>query len=195
MPIGVARAVMTSGAAAPSGTPGSSGFVLPSAGDNVNDGGNTAWATPGNITADDGARATCNRSSNGTSQLLRCTFGPSLSGLPAGAHSFTFIFRLQRGYSSTVPPQQIRDNTIRISLDGTAAGMVGDNKADTATNWPLNTDTNKDYGSSADSWNLSLTRAQVTASTFCVMVKCTHTVTGDGNARSDVAWLDVHYLA
>lgn len=133
MPLGAARAVVIRATAS---TPGSTGFVIASAGANVNDGGNTAWTSPGNITAQDAVRATCNRTTNGTSQLLYATF--NLSAIPADATDFKFIVRVRRDYSTVTPPQQIRDSAIRLTLDGST--MVGDNKADTGLDWPQATD-------------------------------------------------------
>lgn len=170
---------------------GSTGLVIASAGANVNDGGNTAWSNPGNITASDNARASCFRSSNGTSQLLYATF--DLSTVPDGATITGVVVRVERSYSSSVPPQQVRDNSLRLTKDGT--NMVGDNKGATSTDWPLNSDANADYGGSSDLWGTTLTAAEVKAAAFGVMLKITLTGATSINARVDAIWMNVHYLS
>lgn len=175
------------------GTPGNTALTIAATGTNVNDGGSTAWATPENITGDDATRATCNRSSNGTSQLLYATF--DLSTVPDGATITGIIVRVQRGYSSGTAPQQVRDHTVRLTTDGTVEGLVGDNKADTALDWPLNSDSNKDYGASDDLWGTALIAAEVKAAAFGVMVKVEHTVSASTNARVDAIWMQVHYTS
>lgn len=180
------------GRAAGGGTPGSTGLVFASAGANVNDGGSTAWATPGNITASDSARASCLRTASGTSQLLRATFSFATGDLvPAGATITGVVVRVERSYSSSAPPQQVRDSALRLTKDGT--NMVGDNLADTTTDWPLNSDANVDYGGAGDLWGTTLTAAEVRAATFGVMLKVAHTGVTSINPRVDAILMNVLY--
>lgn len=168
----------------------STGFLNATAGANVNDGGSTVWSNPGNVTADDSIRANSFRTSAGTSQLLRFTF--NLSAIPDTATIAGVIFRLQRDYGSSAPPSVVRDHTIRLTKDGT--NMVGDNKADTGTNWPFQLDTNVDYGGATDLWGTTLSAAEVKAALFGVMLKVSHVSGTNISARVDAGWLNVHYL-
>lgn len=178
------------------GTPlseGDSGLVIATAGANVNDGGSTAWSNPGNITVSDALWASCFRSSTGTSQLLKATFDFATGDLvPVGATIAGVVVRVRRNYSSSVPPQQIRDHTLRLTKDGT--NMVGDNKGATSTDWPLSSDANVDYGGASDLWGTTLSAAEVRTSTFGVMLKVAHTGTTSLNPRVNAIWMTVHYL-
>lgn len=171
-------------------TEGNTGLLFANAGANVNDGGSTAWTNPGNITAIDGARANCFRSSAGTSQLLRATF--DLSTVPDTSTIVGVLVRLHRDYSSSAPPATIRDHTIRLTKDGT--NMVGDNKADTATDWIINTGTTVDYGGATDLWGTTLTPAEVKAATFGAMIKVSFANLTNGNARVEAVRITVYYL-
>lgn len=171
------------------GIPGSTGFVGASAGANVNDGGSTAWTNPGNILLSDNVRATCNRSSTGTSQLLYATF--DLSSVPDTATITGVRVILERDYSST-GTSSVRDHTIRLTKDGSA--MVGDNKADTGTDW-VKGDTEITYGATTDLWGTTLTPAEVKAATFGVMIKAEFvTLTVSTTARVDHIEIAIDYV-
>ena len=169
----------------------STGLLIATAGANVSPGSGTAWSTPGNITGlDDGLRATCFRSSAGSTQLLHATF--NLSSIPDTATPVGIIARVRRDYSSSVPPQSVRDHTVRLTKDGT--NMVGDNKADTASDWAHVTVTNVDYGGEGDLWGTTFTVAELKASTFGVMFRASHLGSTSMNPRVDSVFINVHYL-
>lgn len=193
MPIGVARAVVTrvSAGGGGGGTPGSTDLIAASAGTAITDSGVVSWTTPGNITALDGARATAVWASTGVSRILYAQFS-GLSAVPVGATPTGVIVRVHRDYSATLA-QNVRDHTVRLTKDGT--NMVGDNLADTSTNWPQAGGVNKDYGSASNLWNTTLTAAEVRAAAFGVMIKAQFlTGTASTSARIDVIWINVHYV-
>lgn len=171
--------------------PGNTGFVLAGAGAGVGSG--TTWTNPGNITAQDGVRAGCNRTSAGTSQnLYASTF--DFSSVPAGATITGIQVRIRKDYSAITPPSAIQDLTVRLTKDGT--NLVGDNKADTVTNWVNAADTDATYGSSSDLWGISLSAAEVKTSTFGVMLAANFSSAPTStNARVDVIWIRVDYTA
>ena len=171
---------------------GSTGFIVASAGTNVNDGTGTAWTNPGNITTDDNVRANCNRTTNGNSQFLYGTF--DLSTVPDGATITGVEVRINRGYSSTAEPQQVRDLELSLTKDGSA--VVGDNKGATSTDWPT-AEASATYGASDDLWGTTLTAAEVKAATFGVMLEVDFVITGGASTNARVDWIsiNIHYEA
>ena len=157
------------------------GWVIAGTGANNADAGNVAWSSPGNITADDGTRASCTLTGN-TSQYLHATnFGLSL---PAGATVLGVEVRVQRSVAIFTSS---KDHTIQLIKGGTRSG---DNKADTSTNWPTS-DTNADYGGPSDLWGLSLSESDVEASNFGVAIRAQNSASGA--TRVDAVWIRVTY--
>lgn len=162
------------------------GFVLAGAGANNADAGNVAWSTPGNVTADDAAYATASVPGGQTSQYLHATtFG---FAIPSATIDGIQV-RVQRNEASL--GDNAKDHTIQLIKGGTRSGT---NNADTATNWPT-TDTNKDYGGTADLWGNTLSAADVNASNFGVAVRITSIEVTKGNAepKVDAIWIAVEY--
>jgi hypothetical protein len=141
-----------------------------SAGTGANDAGvgDAAWSNPGNITASNDTRATSATMGAGqTTQILRATnFGFSTSDVPTGATVVGIEVGIERQRNST-GGNQVVDNVVRLR---TSSGQVGNNKADTGTNWP-NNDAEVVYGGAADTWAASLTDSAVRGSDFGVDIR------------------------
>lgn len=168
----------------------STGFLFPTSGTNVNDGGSLAWSNPGNILASDQARATCNRSAPSASQLLYAS-GFDFSVIPDAALITGVDVRVERSYSSS-GTGSIRDFIIQLTKNGTAP--VGTNKAATGSDWVKSeTDEVRNYTfSNAEAGNP--TAAEVKASSFGVFVKANFiSMTTGVTARVDAVSVQVHY--
>lgn len=162
------------------------GFKLAGAGANNADAGDTSWANPSNVIADDGSEAWCQSAGGTTSRYLHATnFG---FAIPSAATIDGIQVRIQKRESGN---DQVRDHTVQLIIGGTRSG---DNKADTATNWP-GTATNANHGGTADLWGLTPTAAQINSSNFGVAVRASFipVTIGDSNAFVDAIWIAVQY--
>lgn len=158
------------------------GWQLAGTGANNNDAGTTAWSNPGNVVASDDADASCTIKSGQTTRYLHATnFG---SAVPAGATINGIEYRIER--SNTGAAANV-DHTIQSIKGGTRQGT---NVADTGTSWP-NTDTNRDYGSSAELYALSWSVADVNASDSGVAIRAS--ASGTTTFTVDAVWRRVHY--
>lgn len=155
------------------------------AGANSNDGGNVAWTNPGNITANDGTNSiTATSSGSGTSQLLLAdAFG---FAIPAGASIDGIIVSIDREESAL--SADAFDHTIRLLKAGTA---VGDNKADTGTEWPVG-DGAATYGGATDLWGTTWTVDDVNHADFGVLIKASIGLMSR-TAQVDYVEITVHY--
>lgn len=165
------------------------GFTLPGTAANNADAGSAAWVTPNDALADDSNVTTSSYGDfSDTSQYLHLTnFGFSL---PAGAVIDGIVVRVKR--REVAAADNVCDHTIQLIVGGS---RVGDNKADTATEWPTTT-TNKDYGSSSDKWGLTPTKAEVEASNFGIAIRAGNLTGGtSSSAGVEVAWIDVYYTS
>jgi len=79
------------------------------------------------------------------------------------------------------------DTVVRLVKAGT---VVGDNKADTVTDWPT-VETEKVYGSSSDLWGTTWTAAEISAATFGLVISATPG--GGGEARVQYAEIGIAY--
>lgn len=122
------------------------------------------WVGTNNLGADDGSEATITAAtydSPDISALLRAgNFGFSI---PTDATVNGITVEIDRRNSAGAAS----DNRVQLSRGTTFAGLVGDNKADTALDWPTTTAV-KTYGGAADLWNTTWTPAQINATDFCV---------------------------
>lgn len=82
----------------------------------------------------------------------------------------------------------VRDATVQLLVAGSP---TGDNKADTASDWP-ETDTVKSYGGAADGWSASLTPAQLKTNDFGVRIAVTG-AQGIETAEIDSVTMTVYY--
>lgn len=124
----------TAGSWVPTAT--NSGWVLFQTAANVS-GGDTAWTDVNNALDDDADYAICALSNRDLSDYLTLT-NPNPLGIPSGATITDVEFRIKR----TTSGNNILDYDIRAVNGGT---RVGNNLADTATEWTTSTVT-VDYG-------------------------------------------------
>lgn len=168
----------------------STGWLLAGAGANGDYGpGGIAWDNAGNITADDDTAATPQFNLNGsvpTDYLQATDFGASI---PAGAILTGVEVRIQR-LRTAAGSGVMADRVVSLIVGGT---IVGDNNADTTTDWP-GTFTDKDYGGAFDLWGLGLTLEQVQASDFGVALQAEFvTPSGNRSVSVDAIWINIHY--
>ncbi|MBI3654094.1 MAG: hypothetical protein HY231_23940 [Acidobacteria bacterium] len=164
-----------------------SAATLPGSGASDNAvGGITAWTNPGNITANDSTFATYNSStnSNDLSQYLKATnFGFAVSGTING---IVVEIRHAKSHSGG----DYKDLVVKLVINGTVSG---NNKADTATQWPSSA-TVATYGSSSDLWGTTPTATDINASNFgCVLQIQDATSAETGFAMVDYFKITVYY--
>lgn len=150
----------------------------------VDDGGST-WIVTDGVFADGGDEAQSTPTAGGTSDSLWAT-GFSFA-INTNRPIVGIVVEVQKRKSGT---NQIRDLTVQLVREGTA---VGDNKADTTTNWTASLDVYTSYGSSSDLWGTTWTPAQVNASTFGVRVACQNPSGGLTVARIDHIRITVYF--
>lgn len=127
------------------------------------------WANPNNIKVDDDSWASSTYTAvNQISYRLKATnFG---FAVPVGATIDGIIVEIARNSAFALSTE--RD--YRVQLLDAAGALVGNDKADTGTDWP-DVLTNKAYGAADDTWAASPTVAMVNDSDFGVVLsaKCT----------------------
>jgi hypothetical protein len=160
----------------------STGWMIAGAGASEDTGG-PVWGTPSRVTADDGTDSACNFTSAVESDsLVASSFGLAV---PGGATIVGVSARVQlsRGVISGVTYTHVN-----IGKDSSTLGTPK-NPGVTLTTTP----TNYDDGGASDLWGLSLSVAEVNASTFQVRVRCTRSGILANAANCDAIWVNVHY--
>lgn len=128
---------------------------------NVDRDSKASWADPSYASGDDESRSICNVGKSTYSDWLRLTsFGFTASDVPSGASIDGIEVSINRHGVS----DYISDNSIYL-IDGDG-NQAGDNKA-AAGKWPTS-DADAVYGGSTDTWNASLTQADVIDADFGV---------------------------
>lgn len=136
--------------------------------------GSIAWATPSNITTDDGNEAAASVTAGATTHYLKGTnFGFSI---PSGDTIDGILVEIDRRAQTA---SRITDVTVSIVKGGT---VTGDNKA-IGTTWPTAL-TYQSYGGAADLWGTTWTDSDINASNFGVVISCTNS-SGTVGARVD----------
>jgi len=148
----------------------SEGPNSPSSGSTSADSGAVDWTNPGNVTASDNSRATASLAKGDVSYYLKATgFGFSI---PTGSTINGITIEIERSIAEAT--SNTKDNSVKIIKDGT---ITGDEKADTATLWPVNSgDAYATYGGSTDKWGVSWTVADINSSNFGVAVQAKNAV-------------------
>lgn len=126
-----------------------------------------AWVNPLNALADDGTIAAITAASYDTpdiSQLLVVSnFGFTI---PTDATINGIVVEMDRSNVAGAAS----DNRLQLAKGTTFANLVGNNKADTATDWPASLAT-VSYGTgTTDLWGTTWTPAEINASSFAVMM-------------------------
>lgn len=167
----------------------STGFTICGTGANITGVGTQAWASPGNITADDSADA--NGDAADKSEQMNWLVGSNFGfAIPGGSTIDGIEARLQA--YDTAGTNGLSDIThVVIYKDNSTPG--NDLEAGT-TNVSL-TPTNYDYGDSAELWGLSWTPAEINSSNFQLRISMNSNEAGSvaGNPRVDFLAVNVHY--
>ncbi len=133
-------------------------------------GAGNVWDSPTNAQgATDGSFASSSHGAGSTQDLIASNFAISI---PGTATVNGIALSVVKGGDGT----QIRDLVIKLRK---AVGAVGDNKADTSTDWTSGDET-VGYGSSADLWGTTWTAAEVNASAFGVQLSANSTAPDTG---------------
>ena len=136
--------------------------------------GTITWATPSNITADDGSEAAASVTASAITHYLKGTnFGFSI---PSGDTIDGILVEIDRRAQTA---SRITDVTVSIVKGGT---VTGDNKA-IGTTWPTAL-TYQSYGGAADLWGATWTDSDINASNFGLVISCTNS-SGTVGARVD----------
>ncbi len=130
--------------------------VFASAGTNDSSVGSATWISPERVTANDGSGAQANNGSSPVvTQYLRATIG-NVSSIPVGSTITGIEISIDRREVNA--DVNTTDEFVRLYKSGT--GFVGDNKADTSTEWPTSFAI-KTYGGASDLWGTTWTRSEV----------------------------------
>lgn len=151
-------------------------------------GGDDSWANPSRITADDGSTSDVEMTLAGDEShwLVADTF--NLSSIPDGATILGVTARLQVYTSGTGDRGDVIE--VVIGKNDSTLGTIKTPNSDINSQSPLN----YDYGGASDLWGLSLTAAEVKASTFQFRIA---TRSQGGTFRThhvDAMWVNVTYL-
>jgi hypothetical protein len=148
--------------------------------------GVTAWATPANARASDGAYATARVTRRDASQYLVLTgFGLTI---PAGSTVLGIVVQVERSGALTT---SVRDAHVRLVSGGV---ILPTDRARTTTDWPALIDGTATYGGAADLWGGVWTGADVGAADFGVAIAATSTSMPGETARIDHVQITVHYM-
>lgn len=148
--------------------------------------GQIAWLNPGNVVSSNDARATSSLSaSKPASHLLKATgFG---FNVPTSATITGVKVEVERSQGSAT---DVHDSVIQLTTGG---ALIGSNKADAATLWPVGTaESYATYGGLTDGWGAGLTPAQVNDPSFGVAIQAALT-TSTSVARVDHVRVTVRY--
>lgn len=133
----------------------STGNVLAGTGENNAGIGATAWTSPGNVTADDAADATCNAGAS-SQYLVARNFG---FAIPVGASIAGVTVRAEASEHSA------GTESLNGQLQNDAGALVGSSQAQTISGTAKSVYT---YGGTADLWGATLTPAIVNDADFGV---------------------------
>jgi hypothetical protein len=163
----------------------STATTLPGTGADSNAVGTVTWTTPGNVTAEGAGVASAALSAiNNTTHYLKATsFG---FAVPGGATVTGVEVEVSR--TDVDETESVTDFSVRLVKGGVVSG---DDKA-SGDRWPAGSLEVALYGSDADLWGLTLTPADVNASTFGAVVSAA-TSGGAGSAAVDFIRVTVHY--
>jgi hypothetical protein len=157
----------------------------PTAAVDDNSAGAVTWANPTNVFASDGVYATATiPGASVDSHYLKVT-GFNFS-LPTDATVNGIVVEIQRA-GDAVPG--VVDETIKLVKAGT---ITGNNKADTVTDWPVS-EAFATYGTSSDTWGLTLTGADVNDATFGVAIQAKLNVAALHVAKVDYVRITIYF--
>lgn len=160
------------------------GWVIAGAGANVNT-GDAAWANPSRITADDGSVSTANQGDGQTDTLKASNFGFTI---PEGSTILGIETRAQLRRENALSTSASFSH-VNIGKSDSVLGTSknpGDSISTSLTNY--------DDGGATDLWGLSLTAAEINASTFQVRIRATADVfVSNIDLDCGAIWCRVYY--
>lgn len=126
-----------------------------------------AWLNPTNIGADDGTNlaeitAATYDSPDICELLVASNFGFTV---PTDATINGITVEIDRNNAAGAAS----DNRVQLAKGTTFASLVGNNKADTATDWPAAL-ASVSYGGAADLWGTTWTGSEINSASFAVML-------------------------
>lgn len=148
----------------------SSGPRYPTAAVNLSNAGTSedkdAWVNPTNVGADDASEAVITAATFDSPDISQILVASNFGfAIPAGSTIDGILVEIMRRNSAGAAS----DNRVQLATGTTFATLVGDNKANTALDWPT-AEAQASYGGAADAWNAGLTRDQVNATGFAVFL-------------------------
>jgi hypothetical protein len=155
----------------------STGNIFPGTGENNTGIGATGWTSPGNVTADDAADATCNAAAS-SQYLVARNF--NFSGIPVGAEIDGITVRIEASEHSA------GTEGLNAQLQSETGALIGSSKSATISGTGKAIYT---YGGAADTWGATLTRAIVQDADFGVRFW----FTTSHDVRIDFATIAVEY--
>lgn len=164
-----------------------SGPSAPGTGENYNDGAFWGWSTTSNVTVDDANYATVNgvTSAFPSQVLIARNFGHALTDVSTiDGIEFSVKRRKTGSFGNT------RDNVIQCTKNATTG--VGDNKADTGTNWPTSV-ASVTYGGASDLWGTTWTEAEIESANFGLRIKAAGSDGNGTNAEVTYVTSTVYY--
>lgn len=145
-----------------------------------------AWTNPGNITASDNARTNANGSVTATKTLLATNFGFSV---PTDAVINGIVVEIEKQQTLTGASDTFKDLSVKLAL---SSSPTGSSRAD-ASAWPFFSESYVSYGSSSDTWGLTLTPTDVNTSGFGVGIQAADDFGSSFNANVDHIRITVYY--
>lgn len=151
---------------------------------NEDHGSNVDWADIANVASADGQMAEASLAVGEISKYLNVSnFG---FNIPLNATIKGILLEIEKHEISTV----IVDEEIKLRKAGV---RVGDNKADTVTEWPSMPDQYISHGGSSDLWGTTWTAAQINDSGFGVSVAVENDGGDPGAGHIDHIKITVYY--
>ena len=152
-------------------------------------GGTVAWKTPINAISSGGGNATADLNGPGVkiSQYLTTT-NYNFSSIPNNAIIVGITVAIGRFESGIGNGNDVKDVGLYLLKAG---GIIGNNYADVATEWPKTTLTTATYGGTSDLWGTTWTVAEIQASSFGVSLNASSE--NDRTASVDYIQISVTY--
>lgn len=149
--------------------------------------GTVTWGTPANAASSNNVYTTAAVNAAAVSHYLRLTnFGFTSTDIPAGSTINGIEVNLERKLGAGIG---VFDETIILRK---TSGQVGNNKADTGTNW--GTEAVITYGGAADTWASGLTQTDIIDSNFGIDIACKGAPT-TGTGSVDYVEIRIYYTA
>ena len=145
------------------------------------------WASPGNITSSNDARASAALTAPQISDFLSATVF-DFSTIPAGSTIDGIVVEVEKSQSGA---GTIEDDRVFLTKDGST--LVGTNHSPGAA-WTT-TDAFSTYGTSTALWGTTWTLAEIQASTFGCLFGAAEGLASLATARVDFIRITVYYTA